>query len=106
MVDDHVDEEEVLVFWKNAPFDLQIPHDPEMGTYYGNCRGCFLKRKDKIVRIAKENPDALEWFASAEEEFKGTFRNDRPTYRQIMNGALELPVCGTDEDETACSCTD
>lgn len=106
LVDDHVDEEEVLVFWKNAPFDLAIPHDPEMGTYLGNCRGCFLKKKSKLARINREYPDALEFYAQVEEEFGQTFRKDRPTYRQIMSGALELPVCGTDEDETACSCTD
>jgi 3'-phosphoadenosine 5'-phosphosulfate sulfotransferase (PAPS reductase)/FAD synthetase len=110
LVDDHVDEDDVLSFWANNDFDLEIPNDPELGTYYGNCVGCFLKNKKKMARIAAGSPQDLEWFAAAEEEFGVRFRNDRPSYREIINGAIPLPVCQSppeeDEEETACSCTD
>jgi len=105
LVDAGTTEEDVLAFWKHQPFDLKLPHDPAMGTYLGNCGGCFLKRKAKLDRIARERPESIRRFADLEEEFGQTFRNDRPAYGKILAGALG--VCDTDEDdEEACACTD
>ena len=101
-----ITEEDVLDFWGNEKFDLELRNDPELGTYEGNCVGCFLKKKSKIARLAQEQPKQIEWFARAEEEFGQTFRQDRPTYRQYLNGRIELATTNDEDDLVACSCTD
>jgi 3'-phosphoadenosine 5'-phosphosulfate sulfotransferase (PAPS reductase)/FAD synthetase len=45
LVDAGVTEADVLRFWKSQPFDLALPNHPTLGTYEGNCDGCFLKRR-------------------------------------------------------------
>lgn len=55
-----VDEHEVMAFWNNNDFDLQLK------SYQGNCDLCFLKAKWKRVLMAQEQPKALQWWKSWE----------------------------------------
>ncbi len=79
LADAGVTESDVLSFWKAQPFDLQLKPDE------GNCDLCFLKGYSKIVNIVRDRPDLAEWWAQQEERIGATFRNDRPSYRAMLN---------------------
>jgi 3'-phosphoadenosine 5'-phosphosulfate sulfotransferase (PAPS reductase)/FAD synthetase len=94
-------EADVMAFWKQQPFDLQLQ------SYEGNCDNCFLKAKAKILRLAEERPQDLDWWAKMEDQTGATFRRDRPTYRQLVS-LQTVPVGGWDEQDqdVPCHCTD
>lgn len=98
--------DDVLSFWREQPFDLQLPgNDPA----FGNCDCCFLKRRARIEKVLMTRPEAGEWWASHEERTGSTFRIDRPTYRQMMT---QLSVQGRllddaiEDDTMPCMCHD
>jgi 3'-phosphoadenosine 5'-phosphosulfate sulfotransferase (PAPS reductase)/FAD synthetase len=102
-----VTQDDVQAFWKAQPFDLKLRHDPELGTYEGNCDGCFLKRNKKILTLVNERPAAMEWWAEQEEWTGQTFRRDRPGYRTMLDNRIALDVCDPDDrDLGACLCTE
>lgn len=102
--------EDVEAFWKASPFDLELPHGSNM---YGNCVGCFLKSRTKLEMIMAEEPHHFDWWIKAEALKVGNkpsgafFRNDRPTYAQMM---AQVKAQGTfaypDDDSLPCMCTD
>jgi 3'-phosphoadenosine 5'-phosphosulfate sulfotransferase (PAPS reductase)/FAD synthetase len=103
--------EDVERFWQEHPFRLGIPR------LLGNCVGCFLKGRDKIQRIAKEDSGSLEWWASREERAigwkengtakVGKFRSDRPSYRGLIQMAeSQQEFRFPDDDTLPCHCTD
>jgi hypothetical protein len=67
-----ITKENVLEFWKNQSFDL------ELSEHLGNCDCCFLKGINKIKRIEKENPNLLNWWIEQEQRMNATFRKSRP----------------------------
>lgn len=103
---------DIRAFWRAQPFDLQLEE------WEGNCDLCFLKGRQKKVRIAQDRPDLVPWWAEMELLAKGTFRKDGPDYRQIAELASRptlfpvLDVNGgampeAEDDITDCtSCTD
>ncbi len=97
---------DVLAFWKAQPFDLELPGGDNT---FGNCDLCFLKGRAKIEKILRTNPKAGEWWARQEERRGSTFRNDRPSYRQMLT---QLTVQGqmfddaVEDDTMPCQCTD
>lgn len=98
---------DVLRYWALADFDLRLPDD---WNGWGNCKGCFLKARHKIERIAHEAPQELEWWAEEEEKAGQTFRADRPSYRGMLTqiriqGRLFEPSSPT-EDSLPCMCTE
>jgi 3'-phosphoadenosine 5'-phosphosulfate sulfotransferase (PAPS reductase)/FAD synthetase len=105
-------EEDVLEFWKNQPFDLELPL---RGNMAGNCVGCFLKSRGKIEILMEEMPEHFEWWLNAEQSVSKTaegrgakFRKDWPSYAQMMKsvkeqGSLFPP---DNEDTIPCMCTD
>ena len=105
--------EDVMQFWSQQDFDLELPGDDDA---FGNCVGCFLKGKAKLEKVAQSNPRNLEWWAKQEERTDiqanaagQFFRNDRPTYRQMLT---QLTVQGRmfddaiEDDTMPCSCHD
>jgi 3'-phosphoadenosine 5'-phosphosulfate sulfotransferase (PAPS reductase)/FAD synthetase len=89
--------EEVMNFWREAPFDLQLqPHE-------GNCDICFLKTVAKRARIAQDRPDLLDWWVSAEARTGDHFSRNEPPYARLVR----LPVL-VDEPQNGidCDCTD
>ena len=97
---------DVLDFWKSQPFDLELPGGDNT---FGNCDLCFLKGRAKIEKIMRTNPETGEWWARIEERSGSTFRNDRPTYRQMLT---QITVQGqmfddaVEDDTLPCQCTD
>lgn len=56
--------EDILNWWKEQPFDLEIPE------HLGNCKACFKKSDKKLQMVAEDMPEALEEIAELENEFK------------------------------------
>ena len=61
---------DVLAFWRSMPFDLRLP-----GEHYGNCTWCWKKSNRKLLTLAMEAPEMLDFPAQMEREF-GTFKAD------------------------------
>lgn len=107
---------DVGAFWKAQPFDLGLPN-MNGRTMHGNCDLCFLKGADQVLALIREKPSRALWWIEQEKrvesltKFKGDgarFRNDRPSYRQMHDMALnhgELFAWGDDPIECI-GCTD
>lgn len=102
---DRIVEQDVLDFWKKQPFDLKLKHDPELGTFEGNCDFCFLKRQAKLNRMTAEHGDRIDWWAEQEDWTGANFRRGRATFRQMADKRVALELCEIDEDEIVdCFC--
>tara|TARA_Y100000310_G_scaffold337057_2_gene423155 strand:- start:1015 stop:1854 length:840 start_codon:yes stop_codon:yes gene_type:complete len=104
-------EEDVLAWWKEQDFDLELPLT---GNLAGNCVGCYLKGRGKLEVLMEEMPEHFDWWVRAEQLIAATanagasFRSDRPTYKSMMATARSqgrlFPA--DDEDTIPCMCTD
>ncbi len=102
---------DVREFWSTQPFDLALPGDDNA---FGNCDLCFLKGRAKIEKVLQSDLARGEWWARQEEMVWNnrrirTFRDDRPSYRQMMT---QLTVQGRllddaiEDDTLPCMCHD
>lgn len=106
---------DVGAFWSAQPFDLALPN-MNGKTMHGNCDLCFLKGPRQILSLIRENPERAVWWYQQEAsiqsagKFKGDgdrFRNDRPSYAQMVEYASEQgEMFGFDEALQDCACTD
>lgn len=95
---------DVLNFWANMPFDLNLPYKDNS---YGNCVCCFLKSTPKILRIMKEEPEQSDFWIRMEETTNQPFRKDRAPYKQLLDMATSQQSFGfSDGDLFECNCTD
>lgn len=81
LFDAGVSKNDVLLFWKKQPFDLQLR------SWEGNCDLCFLKGARKRLRIIEDAPGSAAWWAAQEREVGGTFRVDTDNYAQLADRA-------------------
>lgn len=91
---------DVNEWWQSQPFNLGLAKG------HGNCDGCLLKSRATIARFCEAEPDRAEWWARMEEVRGATFRQDRPTYRQMINAGraqVSLPLVD-DEPFVDCYC--
>jgi hypothetical protein len=98
MVDAKVRQGDVSDWWSKQPFDLQLKH------YEGNCDLCFLKGREKLKRIIRENPGIADWWI--EQERIGRFRNDysyADLVREVEASPL-LPMQMEDDEEFDAEC--
>lgn len=106
--------DDVRAFWREQPFDLELPMDDPA---FGNCDLCFLKRRAKLEKVMQSDPTRGEWWARQEERgladgtSGGRFRNDRPTYRQMLTqisvqGRLLDDAIQDEAEMLPCDCTD
>jgi 3'-phosphoadenosine 5'-phosphosulfate sulfotransferase (PAPS reductase)/FAD synthetase len=105
LADAGITRELVNAWWSRQDFDLALPDND---TAFGNCDLCFLKARDRLDRVMVSSPLAAEWWCNMESETGGTFRSDRPTYRQMLTqvtlqGRL---FQGSDDDTIPCDCTE
>lgn len=96
LADAGIVEDDVLRFWREQPFDLQL------ASHEGNCDICPLKTLSKRTRIAQARPDLLEWWVGAEARTGDVFKRHEPPYHKLPT----LPVVPETEDAVACFCTD
>ena len=104
LFDAGADEETVLEYWRKNHFDLQLPNNDKA---FGNCDLCFLKSQSRIERVIEESPDTAQWWIDQENK-GGTFRNDRPRYRDMFTQVTTQGKLFQDlkDDTRPCDCTD
>lgn len=110
LADAGVSQADVLEFWQRQPFDLKLRHDEELGTYEGNCDLCMLKATSKKIRIARERPEALQWWEQI-ETVTGSAFNRGIELREIRRLALLPPALDRPAPEqlellNGCGCHD
>ena len=103
LVDWKITKNDVLSFWKNQKFDLELPE------YLGNCDGCFLKGITKIKKFAKYYPEKYQWWIDQENKSKkinekmNMFRTDL-TYQVIKNVQDAQLNLFENEQDFSCLC--
>ena len=99
---------DVVAWWKQQDFDLQLPVDVRGVSAEGNCDLCFLKHPGKKVSIIRVTPCKADWWIAMEEEFGALFRNDQPNYAALKVMAEQPQLFDIDfgEDADTCACTD
>lgn len=82
LFDAGVTKADVLAFWRERPFDLDVPE------WLGNCTGCFLKDEADLATALVEHQTDAAWWIAIEESY-APMRRHRSSYRQIVE---ELPA--------------
>lgn len=88
---------DVVKWWSEQEFDLQV-NEP-----YGNCDGCFLKGKGKLMIIAKEKPELFEWWIKQEEKTGRTFKKEI-SYAKLLEMAQTQYGMFDDDPSFECFC--
>ena len=111
----NVSERDVNEYWANNWFDLQIPN------YLGNCDMCFLKNQRKLMKIAKDHPDRVDWWQNEEEELHDRLKerhgwvtikaqfNPHRSYKQLREASQMIIDMFDDNDmgdDVDCFCGD
>lgn len=115
LADAGVGVQDVTDFWAGQPFDLMLP-TINGRTLEGNCDLCFLKGAKQVYSIIASDRRKAEWWARMENsvatggKFTGDgdrFRNDRPSYQQMLDYSNTQFDMFADYDEAiACFCGD
>ncbi len=115
LADAKITKHDVGFFWKQQPFDLKLENNNGV-TMHGNCDLCFLKGRNQVLSLIKEQPERAVWWIKQEQAiqsngiFKGDgarFRNDRPSYAQMKDyAAKQKDFIGFDDDKIECFCGD
>ncbi len=90
--------DDVRAFWRAQPFDLRLA-----GPWEGNCDGCFLKSRAAIMRMHRDHPERMRWWAEMEAAPRGkprlgrTFRRDREPYADLARITKDTPMLISDE---------
>ena len=105
LADAGVTRDQVVDWWRSNPLDLSLPNDDPA---FGNCDLCFLKGRSRIERVIAHDPSLADWWVRQEQSIGSRFRNDRPTYAQML---VQVTVQGRlfgDQDDHAipCDCTE
>jgi 3'-phosphoadenosine 5'-phosphosulfate sulfotransferase (PAPS reductase)/FAD synthetase len=107
-----VTKEIVGEFWRNQPFDLELPNINGV-TYHGNCDLCFLKGSSQTMSLIAEKPERAVWWAKMEalalasKPDGARFRKDRPGYQEMMNYATnQTDFFGMEDETIPCFCGD
>lgn len=74
--------EDVQAFWKEQPFDLDLPYMPNGKTFGGNCMGCFWHSEYQHAHLCKHNPEEYQWLVDQEKEMGYTF-NEKYSYEEL-----------------------
>lgn len=68
LADAGITQRDVRAFWATQPFDLGLL------PFEGNCDGCFLKARPKLMEVERTKPGSLQWWAEMEAQQGATFR--------------------------------
>lgn len=107
-----VTKEMVGEFWRNQPFDLELPNINGV-TMHGNCDLCYLKGASQILSLITEKPERAVWWAKMEALALASapsgakFRTDRPSYAQMLQfSQQQRDMFDPNEEAIACFCGD
>ena len=95
--DFNITKQDVLNFWKQQTFDLNIHSE------HGNCDFCFLKGLKKKVAQAHLMPERLQWWIDMEAKIGSKFHSDFPM-TTLKHLALNPQLF--DEPNIDCFCGD
>jgi len=76
LIDAGVTKNHVHQFWRESPFDLQLP-SLNGKTAKGNCDLCFLKSEAILASMAREYPDRAKWWIDKEKQTGRSFHKVR-----------------------------
>lgn len=86
--DAKISNRDVRAFWNKQPFDLGLL------PFEGNCDGCFLKARPKLLETERTSPGTLQWWADMEAKATAITRKAsgarfRPeyTYTELIHAA-------------------
>jgi len=88
LYDAGVTQRNVRSWWAQQDFDLQLL------SFEGNCDGCFLKARPKLIEVERTQPGTLQWWSDMEKlasrfpsaTHKGcVFRRDYEPYSDIID---------------------
>lgn len=103
---------DVANFWRGQTFDLDLSN-VNGKTMHGNCDLCYLKPAAQVLSLIAESPDRAVWWAKQEagaEAVAGSaarFRDDRPSYAEMLKFAIEQrDMFDANEEAIACFCGD
>jgi hypothetical protein len=72
---------------------------------FGNCDGCFLKGKGKLLEILSKDINALDWWIEIEEtNIKRVQFKKEITYRQLKELAIKGENKFSDDPSFNCFC--
>ena len=80
LIDWDIDKEDVLSWWEDQDFDLEIPE------HMGNCVWCWKKSYIKLVTVMREKPEAFD-FPERMEKLHG--RTGNIAQKVLNNGVLK-----------------
>jgi 3'-phosphoadenosine 5'-phosphosulfate sulfotransferase (PAPS reductase)/FAD synthetase len=107
-----IGKEDVGQFWRNQPFDLELPNFNGV-TYHGNCDLCFLKGESQTRSLIAEKPERAIWWARMEalalasKPDGAKFRKDRDSYQTMMDYAKnQIPMFDKADESIPCFCGD
>jgi 3'-phosphoadenosine 5'-phosphosulfate sulfotransferase (PAPS reductase)/FAD synthetase len=104
---------DVTKFWSEQPFDLKLPNFNGV-TKHGNCDLCFLKGAGQVYSLISEKPERAIWWAKMEalalasKPSGAVFRNDRPSYQQMIDNVINQGdwIGHPDDESISCFCGD
>ena len=73
-----VTERNVRTWWSEQEFDLQLL------PFEGNCDGCFLKARPKLMEVERTKAGTLQWWANIEAKIGATFRPEY-SYSELID---------------------
>lgn len=73
-----VTERNVRTWWSEQEFDLQLL------PFEGNCDGCFLKARPKLMEVERTKAGTLQWWANMEAKIGATFRPEY-SYSELID---------------------
>ena len=101
-----ITKKDVGEFWKTQPFDLELPNMNGV-TMHGNCDLCFMKTAAHKVGLIQDKPSRAIWWAEQEKKIGGLFREDHPSYAQIVKlRQQQTDMFDPTEEAIACFCGD
>jgi 3'-phosphoadenosine 5'-phosphosulfate sulfotransferase (PAPS reductase)/FAD synthetase len=103
--------EDVLDYWSRQDFDLELPNGDNA---FGNCTLCFLKSRERLLRVMRQEPELAQWWIDMEnlglssKPEGGRFRCDRPSYAGLLeiSKTQQMMFPDVEEDTISCACTD
>jgi len=89
---DNITENDVLEFWKNQPFDLEIH------SHMGNCDLCFNKKLSKKLHLIKENPHVANWWIEMEKLIGSKFNKNYTIEKLVKMSNDQIDIFDYDND--------
>jgi 3'-phosphoadenosine 5'-phosphosulfate sulfotransferase (PAPS reductase)/FAD synthetase len=81
LADAGITNRDVRAFWRGQDFDLGLL------PFEGNCDGCFLKARPKLIEVERTKPGSLQWWSDMETgPGKGRFVTEY-SYAELIRAA-------------------